>query len=270
VTGIKEAKEIEDDMDNRVLGNLFHQVIEQFYKRIQQQKKTNRIEAGDLELHRKSIDPIIDEVFRDAYGLDRAKPVAYTGQRFVVREIVKRFALKIISIDSLYAPFQLEALEQEGLIATINIDCEPHTILLGGIIDRVDRKENVVRVVDYKTGKDELAFKNIESLFERGTKRNKAAFQTFIYAMLYAEQLNNISILLKPGLINRKNLFSENFAFGLRMNGEVLENVLPLLPEFKERLREMLNEMFDPNSVFDQTSDLESCRYCEFRSICYR
>jgi CRISPR/Cas system-associated exonuclease Cas4 (RecB family) len=271
VAGIKEVKEVEEDMDNRVLGNILHLVMEKFYSKILKHQISTTIQAEDIEKHLSLIDTVLDEVFRETYGLDQTKAVDYKGQRFVVKEIVKRLVLRIIQIDRAYAPFQLEALEREGLVSTIDIERAPGSVILGGIIDRIDRKQHIIRVVDYKTGKDELSFKDIDSLFERSSKRNKAAFQTFIYALLYAEQIdNNKEVKLKPGLINRKNLFSNDFTFGLRMNGEVVENALPLLPEFTAKLKTMLNELFDPEVTFDQTTDLDSCRYCEFNSICYR
>src|SRR5690606_2608660 len=124
---------------------------------------------------------LIDEVFIEAYRLDPNKEVKYEGQRLVVREVIKRFAHRIIEIDRIYAPFSIEALEQDGLIFSVNIAHPPYKAVVGGKIDRVDRKGEVVRVIDYKTGKDKLSFESVASLFARDTNRNKAAFQTLLY-----------------------------------------------------------------------------------------
>jgi len=271
IAAIREANEIEEDLDNRVLGDFLHKVLEMFYRNILVLKHSASIEPADLDNFEDALSKIIDTVFRNAYGLDTQKPVLYKGQRLVVQEIVKRFAQRIIELDKAYAPFQLEALEREGLTHEVLIDHAPHSVTLGGVVDRADRKGDVLRVVDYKTGRDELTFASIPSLFERGTKRNKAAFQTMIYAILFAVQLDkNESIQLLPGLINRKNLFDNAFQFGLRMGKEKITNVLPLLPEFKTELKTMLEELYNPEASFDQTSDVEVCKYCEFKSICYR
>jgi ATP-dependent helicase/DNAse subunit B len=71
--GLKEADEIEEDLDARVLGNFLHQVMELFYKGIAERKQTKVIDAADLQTSEQSIAKLIDEVFIGAYGLEPGK-----------------------------------------------------------------------------------------------------------------------------------------------------------------------------------------------------
>ena len=158
VAKIREADEVEEDLDARVLGNFLHQVMELFYKRTAERKRTKVIEAADLNSTEESIAKLIDEVFIEEYKLEPGKKVVYEGQRLVVYEIVKRFAQRIIEIDKAYAPFVMEALEQEGLSYVMKLDKAPGFVILSGKIDRVDQKDGVVRVIDYKTGKGQARF----------------------------------------------------------------------------------------------------------------
>jgi hypothetical protein len=107
-------------------------------------------------------------------------------------------------------------------------------------------------------------------LFLREGKRNKAAFQTLLYALLVSKNFKLGHKQLLPGLLNRKNLFDGNFTFGLRKDREFLSDVTPLLGEFEERLNHVLNELYDPSVPFDQTTEEEICRFCPYQSICYR
>jgi hypothetical protein len=270
VAKIREADEVEEDLDARVLGNFLHQVMELFYKRTAEKKRTKVIEASDLEGTEETIATLIDEVFIKAYGLEPGKKVVYEGQRLVVYEIVKRFAQRIIEIDRAYAPFVMEALEQEGLSYVVKLDNVPGFVILGGKIDRVDRKENVVRVIDYKTGRDKLDFDNIPSLFSREERRNKAAFQTMLYALLYKANNKSNGFKIVPGLINRMNLFDRNFQFGLKVDKKYIDDVDQLIPEFEKHLKLLLEELFDPGVPFDQTTDPETCKFCPYQNICYR
>ncbi|HEX6889175.1 MAG TPA: PD-(D/E)XK nuclease family protein [Chryseolinea sp.] len=270
VAKIREADEVEEDLDARVLGNFLHQVMELFYKRTEERKRTKVVEASDLDDTEESIARLIDEVFIEAYGLEPGKKVVYEGQRLVVFEIVKRFAQRIIEIDKAYAPFVMEALEQEGLTYVVKLDRAPGFAILGGKIDRVDRKENVVRVIDYKTGRDKLDFDTIPSLFSREERRNKAAFQTMLYALLYKANAKSKDVKIVPGLINRMNLFDRNFQFGLKVDKSYIDDVDQLIPEFERHLKLLLEELFDPNVPFDQTADPESCKFCPYQHICYR
>jgi hypothetical protein len=274
VAKIKEPAEVEEELDARVLGNFLHEVMERYYRDIQAVKGTALIEASDFKDHESKIDKLIDAVFIEAYNLDRDRKVSYEGQRLVVREVVKRFADRIIEMDHDYAPFTIEALEQGGITYALPIDVSPFKAVLGGKIDRVDRKNDVLRVIDYKTGKDKLSFDTLASLFARDENRNKAAFQTLLYALLYKRNFmangRSVNDKVVPGLINRMNLFDEEFSFGFRLAGEQITDVEPLLPEFEARLTEVFNELFNPEIPFDQTNDVMNCRNCPYGQLCYR
>ncbi len=271
VAKVKEPDEVEEDLDARVLGNFLHLVMEKFYRSLQQKKGNNRVEPGDFENLPNVVDSLIDQVFVRSYHLDPDKQVEYQGQRLVVREVVKRFAIRILNMDKEYAPFHIELLEQGGLDYEVNLNQYPGKVIVSGKIDRVDRKGDLIRVIDYKTGKDKLDFENVESLFRRDNKRNKAAFQTLLYALLYKNNsLQKPAGKIVPGLINRMNLFDDDFKFGFKMGKEFLENADPLLPEFQNHLKQLLEEIFDPSTPFDQTNDIEFCKFCSYQHICYR
>jgi CRISPR/Cas system-associated exonuclease Cas4 (RecB family) len=270
VAKVKEPDEVEEELDARVLGNFLHGVMEGFYRRVQARKNSNLIEVADLTNTDNIVSQLIDQVFKEAYHLNPDKPVEYEGQRLIVREVIKRFAHRILEMDKLYAPFTIELLEQGGLNYTLPINQFPGSVTLSGKIDRVDSKEGLVRVIDYKTGKDELSFESIESLFKRDGKRNKAAFQTMLYALLYRVNTRKSYHKIVPGLMNRINLFDKDFKFGLKVGKEFMENVEPLLEEFDDRLKKLLEELYDPTVPFDQTTDVELCRFCSYQGICYR
>lgn len=270
VLKIKEADEVEEDLDARVLGNLLHKVMEEFYQGITSRKKSKRIEAGDFEGLEEKLAALLDNAFIAHYDLDPNKPVDYEGQRIIVREVVNRIAIRILEEDKKYAPFSMEGIETEDLTYSVRLQGKPGVVVLGGKIDRVDRKGDVIRVIDYKTGRDKLDFESVESLFERSDKRNKAAFQTLLYSLLYVKNTAEKNIRVVPGLFNRVNLFDTDFYFGFRMNKKPLNDCLPVLPEFEARLKAVLEELFDPSTVFDQTTDVDTCRLCPYKNICYR
>lgn len=272
VARIREPREVEEELDARVLGNFLHRVMELFYQDIMRKKGSNMVEKSDFDDYETSINALIDQAFITNYRLNPGKPVVYEGQRLVVKEIVKRFVDRILKMDREYAPFTLEALERRDLAYSIRIDSHGHpVVILGGSIDRADRKGDVVRVIDYKTGKDELKFSDVPSLFNRGMNRNKAAFQTFLYTLLYKKNVVRYSnVKLVPGLMNRVNLFSDDFVFGLQHASGSLQDATPLLGEFEEHVKQLLSEIYDPAVPFDQTDDHDVCRFCAYSQLCYR
>jgi hypothetical protein len=93
-----------------------------------------------------------------------------------------------------------------------------------------------------------------------------------MYALLYKNNraVSAADAKIVPGLINRLNLFNDSFQFGLTMNRQWVGDVNALLPEFEIHLKELLEELYDPAQVFDQTPFTEKCRFCPYQGICYR
>jgi hypothetical protein len=46
-------------------------------------------------------------------------------------------------------------------------------------------------------------------------------------------------------------------------------NIHEYLPEVEINLRNLLQEVFDENVPFDQTTNLKVCEYCDFKGICF-
>jgi ATP-dependent helicase/DNAse subunit B len=270
IVNLREADEVEEDLDARIFGNLLHDVLYWFYDSIKKERNGLVVKADFADLESK-LDVLIARGFRELYHLSETEPVVYEGQRVVVKEIVKEFARRALQLDEAYAPFTITLLEDRFDIMVV---VGRKQVLIGGNIDRADVKDEYVRVIDYKTGADESAFEDIPSLFAHDRKRNKAAFQTMLYAYVYLQQNASGVQIVQPGLLNRKNLFAATFKFGHEMgkarNRVLVKDVRPLMNEFELHLKDLLNELFDPEIPFRQTQYKSTCSYCSFKELCHR
>ena len=270
IARIKEPKEIEEDADARILGNFLHLVMERFYKNLYTNKKSKEVDQSDFDNVKVIVNKLIDDVFIEGYRLNPNEKVDYVGQRLIVKEIVQKFALRILVLDKNRAPFIMEATEAQGLLYNVKIDHAPGYAVISGKIDRIDSKDKELRIIDYKTGKDKLEFDSMSSLFERDVNRNKAAFQTLLYALLYKANNPSPGFNVIPGLINRDHLFSKG-EFGFRIRrGNIVEATDEVITQFESHLKGVLEEIFNPAEVFDQTKQVETCNYCPYKDICYR
>ena len=267
---LREASEVEEDLDARIFGNLLHDVVFWFYEELAA-RNNGVIEKEDFKKSGERVTRLIDKAFIQLYKLDPDKEVTYEGQRIVVRTIVQEFMARIIGHDKAYAPFTLEALEKKFAVP---INMGDQEVMLGGKIDRVDRKNEAVRIADYKTGKDELGVETIASLFDGAGRRNKAAFQTMLYAYLYDKESPDAGARLVPGLMNRKNLFDTSFAFGhplgVGRSKKVIDDARVHFGEFEALLLDTLTNLYDPDQPFDQTTNVKSCLWCPYKGICRR
>lgn len=268
IARIKELEEIDEDINARTFGLLLHEVMQRFYEGVLARNKTRIIEPSDFNHSSGAIEKLIDEYFRRLSGKEE---VVYEGQRVIVREVVMSFAEAILRHDKAYAPFTIEGLEKGGLQYYVKISNAPGQAVLSGTIDRLDLKDGVLRVIDYKTGGDRLEFTTIESLFDgEDGRRNKAAFQIMLYALMYRANYQVTGLQIIPGLLSRVNLFDDDLQFGFMMDKKPLVDITPQIDLFEGLLRKLLEELFNPEVPFRQTKNEKNCTYCAYKQICYR
>ncbi len=280
IANIVEPDELEGEVDAKVFGNILHQTLEEIYESHIAKNDSHLINIEDFKTLILSVDACIDAAFRRHFGTPKGKAYKYEGRNVIVREIIKKFTKKVLEMDKFYAPFEvlgLEMGEEEGFALDIKIKASQGNVTLGlkGIIDRVDRKDDVVRVIDYKTGKDEKTFTTVADLFDRNLeKRNKVAMQTIFYSLLYQNSNSSESAIITPAVFNSKEMFGDKFDYRLKYKDEgksaILFDATPFLEEYKTHLKQLLEEMYDVNTPFDQTDDVKKCGYCAYKEICRR
>ncbi len=267
IVGIKEAEEIIEDLDPRVFGNLFHQLIEKLYS----QFIGLTIEPKDIQAimdNKSLLKSVFDEVFSKNIpfiGQESSLFIDLQGKNFLVYEVLQKYMLRFLECDRQDAPFILDALE-ENVKTQIELE-NGLTVNIGGNIDRVDIKNGVLRIIDYKTGKAQKKITNIEDLFNQEKHSDqKAVFQTSLYALIKSRTTEHSHI--QPCVISIRDLYGE-YDINLYMNKNVItfdsikENFLPEL-DF------LLMELFNPAIPFEQTTNVKNCDYCLFRQHCQR
>jgi hypothetical protein len=270
IAGYREADEIEEGLDARVFGNMLHNVLFWAYEDLKNKKNSNVVESSDFYGLYKALPALLDRAFRKQYDLPHDKPVDYDGPWLVMKEIISDFAAAVLRKDELNAPLEILALEEKwGVPLQINVNGETKSILVGGKIDRVDKGKTGVRIIDYKTGKDDISFNSVESLFARQGKRNKAAFQTLYYSLVFRKKDPTYLGPIRPGLYNKYVLFKNINSFGLSLNSKPVD-ATELLSEFEVRLKDVLTELYAPKNAFVQTENKKNCEWCSFKNLCRR
>jgi ATP-dependent helicase/DNAse subunit B len=179
-----------------------------------------------------------------------ASKLKLNGMEKVVFAIVQKYIYIILDQDIANAPFTLIGLEQKGNV-TFNFKAngKEQGIKLFGIIDRVDLKDGVYRIVDYKSGSDQLKYSSIDDCFDtNGGNINKALVQTLFYTYVYEQISKNKNV--EPNLYVVKTMSDGKVNFtnkeGL-MKGELLANEKQA---FLNALSQKLQELFDYNIPF--------------------
>jgi hypothetical protein len=120
-----------------------------------------------------------------------------------------------------------------------------------------------------------LSFESIQGLFEGGQKnRNRAAFQTFLYAKVFRAQEGMAGADIIPGVYLIRDIYNRDFDFRFRIGPPrkqiPVEGFSSYDTELTSYLQSLLSDLFNPEIPFRQTTEEENCRNCPYKGICNR
>jgi len=272
IAGIKEKDELKEEIDAVLFGNLFHYAIEILYRPFE--NKT--VEAHALKLLRgdkRRIESVVLEAIAVKYYLmapEEASRLQLSGQSILIAAHIREYICQLLENDIQFAPFQLVSLEQEySTDYEIRANDKPIKVRIGGIVDRMDRTADGLRIIDYKTGRNlKLDFKEWSQLTDRNYyDRRKEIFQTLIYCDILSRTETVGSIY--PTIYKLDDLFNEEFVPNVIYQGEKLI-FQSVKEEFSTVFADVLSEMFSIGTEYDQVKDRQKCSYCPYNTICRR
>ena len=267
VERLEEEDEIAETIEASTFGTIFHAVMEWLYEPFKGKMITadllHKIRAND-----NLITENIERSFSENYfKTDKVKRL--TGQNFLTGEVLRKYIKQVLLADAKLTPF-IYIDSEEKVLVDYKLPSGKE-VSLKGFIDRIDEVKGNVRIIDYKTGKGVLRYKEMADLFDKELKdRPKAVMQVFMYSHLYL--LKYPDKMLEPGIYYLRNLFDSRFDPDVvRKWGREEVRITDFSvyrEEFKEHFDTCLEEIFDPAMPFDQTPTGEACKWCTFTNIC--
>ena len=179
----KETEEIEEELSQRNYGNLVHYALEELYGEI----KGKILKESDIE----DLKPKINEAIDSAISELKHQPELYErGMNYIHKSMAAKVVEHILDYDLglIKTGNSLEIISLENAInAEFLMDENGEKINFIGYIDRIDRLNGVVRVIDFKTAKAKnLSVKPKEEKLEdfMSSADSKQALQLSIYAYM--------------------------------------------------------------------------------------
>lgn len=143
------------------------------------------------------------------------------------------------------------------------------SVTLSGIVDRVDRYDGDLRIVDYKSGVVEQTDLNFENYSDLVLNPKKAkAFQLMTYAYLYYQHYEQDSNFFLAGNYALRNL-TNGIVFVNQKRSLLQINTL-VIEEFESQLKELVSLILDEEQFFSPTEDVSACQWCDFKTVCGR
>ncbi|MDO4163874.1 MAG: PD-(D/E)XK nuclease family protein [Bacteroides sp.] len=276
IAGLRTPDEVSAEIDSALFGTIFHRSAELVYKDLMT-AHGKEILKEDLERLLKNeikIQDYVDMAFKDKFfHVPYEERPEYNGTQLIHAKVIASYLKQLLRNDLQYAPFRMEYTEYP-----VKEDMEIDTpegklpIRIGGTIDRLDSKDGILRIVDYKTGGNPKTPESIEQLFTPADGRPNYIFQTFLYASIIC-RIQPLKVA--PSLLYIHRAASETYSPVIEM-GAPRQPKIPVTnfalyeDEFRERLHILLQEIYNPKEDFTQTEDTKKCEYCDFRSLCNR
>ncbi len=271
VEEVEHVDEVKETIEENMFGNLFHATMDNIYKpykgKIMQSDDFDQLIANSL-----NIDNQIRIAFADKYFKKKSKENdALEGNNLLIARVLRKYIIQILKTDKKYAPFRY--IDSE-LKCKIQFPISYGNVNIKGFIDRIDEKENKIRILDYKTGGGNLDFRNWEEVFQHNNeKRPKYVLQTFLYGILYKAEARDKIIV--PGIYYMRNIFRDDFSTEMHLKPDsktniIIDNFEQYEEEFQTHLSACLEDIFNPEKAFVQTTSLKPCEYCPYSGVCNR
>jgi RecB family exonuclease len=276
VCGLRNKESFVDELDNSTFGSIFHRAAERLYRQIGEPYAARNIafslQADDLNdylSHPHKIRTIALKAFEEEYFKGRpTAEEAFNGEQLLNFQVINKMMEWLIRFDLRRTPFTILGLEHP-LSCEWALPSQAIRLRLGGIIDRLEEKNGRYSILDYKTGGKAKDARSIESLFEQSPDRPAHVFQTFLYAFALLQN-NAFASPVTPQLLYIQQAAKDSYSPLIRCNRQAVEDFRELYPEFRERLSQCIESLFDPNTPFRQTTIGKTCEYCDFREKCGR
>lgn len=254
IIGIREEEELLESADHSTAGKIIHETLEELYRPL----VGGFIREENISAMAKNAAPVLEKKFNEYFksheGLSGKNLLIYEASR----QYLESFFKTETELVKTNGAIQLIALETE-LKGEMEIKPLGINVKFKGIADRIDKLNNEVRIIDYKTGKfdkKELTPVAINDVFENGDYGK--ALQLMMYSWMYANQSGeqNIQAYIVPLRLPEKGYT------GIKLDKK--DNfTIQYHPQFCEQLQKLLLDIFSSNAPIHHNPESEYCIFCK-------
>ena len=177
VENMEEEDEIAETIEASTFGTIFHSIMEWLYEPFKGKMITADL-LHNISKNNKLLTEMIERSFAENY-FKSEKVKRLTGQNYLTGEVLRKYIRQVLATDAKLTPFIY--IDSEERIKKDYPLPSGKVVSLKGIIDRVDEVSGHTRIIDYKTGKGVLRYKEMKDLFDKEMKdRPKAVMQVFM------------------------------------------------------------------------------------------
>ncbi len=255
VLGIREEKEVEEDMEDNTLGSIIHHVLEKLYTPyIGQVLKISDFDTMLQKLEQQIV--LSCEQHQQNITSEHGKAYLHVA---LIQEVVSRFLyVEKQFISELTHDYVVDSLEfkTEKTLLIQNIPVKFY-----GVIDRIDRVGDLYRLIDYKTGyynASDTKLKHMEDLWSENVHKKSKAIQLLFYLFLLEDEKPFVQ--KQAGIFYLKKLSEGLVSLQISKSSEYLPEWILTFEEF---LQQHISNMLNPNIPLSHKETSSYCLLCE-------
>ncbi len=244
----REGNQIFEEPEGRHVGTIIHDILRDYY-------------VSNTDYDDRGFNNLLEHRFQKTFGSEQS------GKIFILKkQIQKKLSDFIKNYKTITGCNSLEIVALETKFSTALSLFGNHNIRLEGILDRIEKRDGQVFIVDFKKSSRRERYQVNWHKFDYNNREDwKKAFksvQLIFYTVLlnrsdYAEKPHNASYFLL------EEKFYQNMEVKL-FKDEVLSTDL-LETVIKRLLEEILGE-----DTFSPIEELSDCKYCLYKQLCWK
>ncbi|MBQ9417033.1 MAG: PD-(D/E)XK nuclease family protein [Bacteroidales bacterium] len=256
--GLKPLDNLDNDLDDSQFGSCIHSALQQIYTPY----LGRTVSPDGLRQALANLPTLMQQTFAQYYRSGRSTEgrnhLLYSVGESQIRHLLQR---------------EIALLEQGNQIEILGLEKEiilpfpinaPFPVNLRGTLDRIDRLNGQLRILDYKTGKITPADLKLSTPKLDELQIPAKPFQLLFYAYLYTHD-TPLTQTLQSGIYPLRNLNSD--VCYLQLDSEPYL-ATPQTDRFHQALTTLLTPLLDPNQPFTTTTTDQNCNFCPARPFC--
>lgn len=255
VLNIEKPEAMQEDIDASQLGSGVHKALQNIYSPY----LGRTVDVNGLKSALGELPHLMQEAFSELYSHGRSNEgrnrFLYSVGESQVRTLLKRE----IALIEKGATIEMVALE-EPIVMSLS-----EGVNIKGFVDRIDRIDGVLRVIDYKTGRvsdEDLAV--VRADLDQGKPMPRKWLQLMVYALIYSHD-HPLETSLCAGIYPLGNLQSGVLIASFDGSKKLFA---PDIDDFRQRLSAVVADIMNPELDFDAPDKPVGCQFCPVVSFC--
>lgn len=289
ICGIPEERNSDDLLSAIDFGQVLHRTMEALFKGYEGKEIDEELLKSWC--NEEFLRPLVVSIYQDEVFKQTAIPYDPEGIHNIYINSLLSYLLSILRHDATLSHLSyLQSEKKFQFFYPISLNRE---VAFTGFIDRLDcvqiEGKPTVRIVDYKTGSEDIAFNDWAYIHQPAYKKpskykTKAISQLMLYSLYYISQVDNSKPVI-PVVYALREMIQDPIAYEgtvaiKKKRPKKDENPLQPITDFRddlykvlyrERLTAVLEELFDPEIPFVQVEkNSMTCTFCKYNTICKR